>query len=647
MTSTVYSQVCENLNNTVTLRVSVHNTEVMIDNVKIDTIISNEKFRILTEQGVALQFNFDSVVEVRTSSMDNELPTPRDMDDEYEIVDNEKREAYLLKLNTIKKAISESMDMIGRVDNSEIRILPCLLSHDKINDYIHYFIYDDMTYAVSNVSDFEYERTEPRKQLFSSDEVVAELMKQLDEHISKKNKINIVLVNGVTQADYLPLNITDREQVPCVTLFNFTAEHLDIIPIRNIKLITKICFAQAVMQEQPKIDDGIYIQANRRVIEKFRKENRSIAFMNTNKAWGVVDLSLYNDIEIKEESFVIKCNKYTKMIDSEGRYNNLEKKDFSVEILYKEIEYLKEVFKIDNQIDLQIFNQLKSIKNSPVYIYTSEWNRKYSETKQYLTDLAAKEATIMFLRNDEKYMNKYMIKLNIINQPVFEHNYFEISTTSNNLRFYYDELYKLCEYDEEIFKSWNNAIIQYLGKVDHQLIAYVIDRCEEKSNQVDFLFKHENNWKNVTATNVFIEFKSPFTDSKVKFLDNNTGMYSMCLLSEIYKVIIGNEIENIKMTGVTTEVIQDNMSRLENNIKNNYSSIIYTLKDKKPLKLRLVNIDYENNLVCGINIETEKTEARSSLSILHVKGNLEKQDHPIVEKVSEKKHDLIHKQQIT
>ena len=52
MTSTVYSQVCENLNNTVALRVSVHNTEVMIDNVKIDTIISNEKFRILTEQGV-------------------------------------------------------------------------------------------------------------------------------------------------------------------------------------------------------------------------------------------------------------------------------------------------------------------------------------------------------------------------------------------------------------------------------------------------------------------------------------------------------------------------------------------------------------------------------------------------------------------
>jgi len=240
MTSTVYSQVCENLNNTVTLRVIANNTEVMIENVKIDTITSNEKFRILTEQGVALQFNFDSVVEVRTSSMDGELANPRDMDDEYEIVDNGNREAYLLKLNNIKKAISEGMDMIGRVNTSEVRILPCLMSYDKTNDYVHYFIYDDMTYAISNVNDFEYERTEARKQLFSSDEVVAELMKQLDEHISKKNKINIVLVNGITQADYLPLNITDREQVPCVTLFNFTAEHLDTIPIRNIKLITKI-----------------------------------------------------------------------------------------------------------------------------------------------------------------------------------------------------------------------------------------------------------------------------------------------------------------------------------------------------------------------------------------------------------------------
>jgi len=645
MTSTVYSQVCENLNNTVTLRVIANNTEVMIENVKIDTITSNEKFRILTEQGVALQFNFNTVLEVRTSSMDGELATPRDMDDEYEIVDNGNREAYLLKLNNIKKAISEGMDMIGRVNTSEVRILPCLMSYDKTNDYVHYFIYDDMTYAISNVNDFDYERTEPRKQLFSSDEVVAELVKQLDEHISKKNKINIVLVNGITQADYLPLNITDREQVPCVTLFNFTAEHLDTIPIRNIKLITKVCFAQAVMQEKPKVDDGFYIQANRRVIEKFRKENRSIAFMNM--AWRVVDLSLDTDIEIKDESFIIRCNKYTKLVDVEGRdHNNWEKKDFEIEFFYKDIQYLKEILKIDNQFDLQNIKQLKEISNTSIYIYSSFWTRKYSETKQYLTDLAAKDATIMFLRNDGKYMNKYMVKLNIINQPVFESNYFEIRETNRTLTFYYDELYKLCEYDEEIYKTWDNSRFEYLGKVDHQIIAYTIDRCEEKNNQVEFLTKFDS-WETKQATNVFIEFKSPITDSKVKFLDADTGMYSMYLLSEIYKITVGKEVENVKMAGVTTGVIQDNMSRLETNIKNNHSSIIYTLKDKKPLKLRLVNVDYGNSLVCGINVDTQKAEARNILSILHVKCSLENQDHPVVEKVSKSKPELTHEQKVS
>ena len=646
MTSTVYSQVCENLNNTVTLRVIANNTEVMIENVKIDVIISNEKFRILTEQGLAIPLNFDSVLEVRKSSIDNELPTPREMDDEYEIVDDETREAYLIKLHTIKKAISESVDMIVYINSSEVKILPCLLSYNKNNDYVHYFIYDDMTYAVSNIKEIEYKKIIPRKQFFVLDDLCVDIMNQLDKHIFEKNIIKITLIDGSTEDNYLPLNIKDRKQIPYVTLYNFTEEKIVPNNIKNIKKITKVGFVQSVIQEQPKIDDGIYIEANRRVIEKFRKENRSIIFMNM-VAWRVVDLCLDTDIEIKDESFVIHCNKYTKMVDQDGRDHNVwEKKDFGIEFFYKDIQYLKEILKNDNQFDLQNIKQLKEISNTSIYIYSSFWTRKYSETKQYLTDLAAKDATIMFLRNDGKYMNKYMVKLNIINQPVFESNYFEIRETNRTLTFYYDELYKLCEYDEEIYKTWDNSILEYLGKVDHQIIAYTIDRCEEKNNQVEFLTKFDS-WETKQATNVFIEFKSPITDSKVKFLDADTGMYSMYLLSEIYKITVGKEVENVKMAGVTTQVIQDNMSRLETNIKNNYSSIIYTLKNKKPLKLRLVNIDYENGLICGINLDTQRAEARSLSNILHVKGSLENQDHPIVEKVSESKPELTNEQQVT
>jgi len=248
MTSTVYSQVCENLNNTVTLRVIANNTEVMIENVKIDTITSNEKFRILTEQGVALQFNFNTVLEVRTSSMDGELATPRDMDDEYDIVDNENKEAHLIKLHTIKKAISESVDMVVYINSSEVKILPCLLSYNKNNDYVHYFIYDDMTYAVSNIKEIEYKKIIPRKQFFVLDDLCVDIMNQLDKHISEKNIIKITLIDGSTEDNYLPLNIKDRKQIPYVTLYNFTEEKIVPNNIKNIKKITKVGFVQSVIQ---------------------------------------------------------------------------------------------------------------------------------------------------------------------------------------------------------------------------------------------------------------------------------------------------------------------------------------------------------------------------------------------------------------
>jgi hypothetical protein len=427
MSSLIYTQVCENLNNTVTLKVVIYFCPVFIDEVKIDALINNETFSIITKQGVKMQFNFKAVLEVRPLSMDSALPTPREIDNEYVDTDD-KREAHLQIVKDFEDAMSNGKDLIVSIkDRNDVYwytdelVKPLVMSYDNKYTYLQYLRYRDLVHCLTIIDLIDPYKVVERRPLYASEEEVKTFTNQLEKHIKNRDRINIVLVDGNTQADYLPLAFKDTTNV---TLFNYDTNELANVPINHIKQISKVCFAQTVT-EPTKVE------------------------------------RLYNILE------------------------QLYKTDKSI------------IFSFDD------------VKNG----------KSYNEL--YLTGVFIGDGT-----------------------------------------------------PEDIFN-------------------------------VD-----------------------------VNGLDINTGIYVRFRLNTVNNITLNNDGVNL-FSGfflkVSNEVYEENIEKLEDNIKNNVSSIITDVKKREQLFLRLVNIDYENKLVSGINCHTEKTEARSLNMIAYVSTNSYKQDHPVVE----------------
>jgi hypothetical protein len=429
MSSNIYTQVCENLNNTVTLKVVIYSCPVFIDEVKIDALINNETFSIITKQGIKMQFNFKAVLEVRPFSMDAELPTPREIDNEYEIVDtDDKREAHLQIVKDFEDAMSDGKDLIVSIkDRNDVYwytdelVKPLVMSYDNKYTYLQYLRYRDLEHCLTVVDLIDTYKVVERRPLYASEEEVKTFTNQLEGHIKNRDRINIVLVDGNTQADYLPLAFKDTTNV---TLFNYNNNELANVPINHIKQISKVCFAETVT-EPSKVE------------------------------------RLYNILE------------------------QLSKTDKSI------------IFSFDD------------VKNG---------------------------------------------------------------------------------------KSYNELVLTEV---------FIGDGTPEDIFNVD-----------------------------VNGLDINTGIYVRFRLNTVVNITLNNGGVNL-FSGfflkVSNEVYEENIEKLENNIKNNVSSIITDVKKREQLFLRLVNIDLENKLVSGINCHTEKTEARSLNMIAYVSTNSYKQDHPEVE----------------
>ena len=428
MSSLTYTQVCENLNNTVTLQVIVHGHKVFIDDVKIDAVINNENFRIITKQGVRMQFNFDSVLEVRPLSMDSVLPTPREIDNEYVDTDD-KREAHLQIVNDFEDAMSNNKDIVITIKDAAGKywyvdelVMPLVMSYDKNYTYIQFFRYKDLTYCLTAIDLVDNYKVIERRPLYASEEEVKTFTNQLEQHIKNRDRINIVLVDGNTQADYIPLAFKDTTNV---TLFNYDTNELANVPINHIKQINKVCFAETV--KEPTKVERLY-----NILEQLSKTDKSIIF-----SFG-------------------------------------------------------------------------DVKNG---------------------------------------------------------------------------------------KSYNEL---------HLTGVFIGDATPEDRFNVD-----------------------------VNGLNINTGIYVRFRLNTVINITLNNGGVNL-FSGfflkVSNEVYEENIEKLENNIKNNVSSIITDVKKREQLHLRLVNIDLENKLVSGINCKTERTEARSLNIIAYVSANRSKPDHPVVEK---------------
>jgi len=427
MSSLTYTQVCENLNNTVTLQVLVHNNKVFIDDVKIDALINNEKFRIITKQGVKMQFKFESVLEVRPLTMDSVLPTPREIDNEYVDTDD-KREAHLQIVNDFEDAMSNNKDIVITIKDAAGKywyvdelVMPLVMSYDKNYTYIQFFRYKDLTYCLTAIDLVDNYKVVERCPLYASEEDVKTFTEQLKNHIKNRDRINIVLVNGNTQADYIPLTFKDTTNV---TLFNYDTNELANVPINHIKQINKVCFAETV--KEPTKVERLYS-----ILEQLSKTDKSIIF-----SFG-------------------------------------------------------------------------DVKNG---------------------------------------------------------------------------------------KSYNEL---------HLTGVFIGDGTPEDRFNVD-----------------------------VNGLNINTGIYVRFKLNTVINITLNNGGVNL-FSGfflkVSNEVYEENIEKLENNIKNNVSSIITDVKKREQLHLRLVNIDLENKLVSGINCKTERSEARSLDIIAYVSSNSYKRDHPVIE----------------
>jgi hypothetical protein len=374
-----------------------------------------------------MQFNFESVLEVRPLSMDSVLPTPREIDNEYVDTDD-KREAHLQIVNDFEDAMSNNKDIVITIKDAAGKywyvdelVMPLVMSYDKNYTYIQFFRYKDLTYCLTAIDLVDNYKVIERLPLYASEEDVKTFTEQLKNHINNRDRINIVLVNGNTQADYIPLAFKDTTNV---TLFNYDTNELANVPINHIKQINKVCFAETVTE--PTKVERLYS-----ILEQLSKTDKSIIF-----SFG-------------------------------------------------------------------------DVKNG---------------------------------------------------------------------------------------KSYNEL---------HLTGVFIGDATPEDRFNVD-----------------------------VNGLNINTGIYVRFRLNTVINITLNNGGVNL-FSGfflkVSNEVYEENIEKLENNIKNNVSSIITDVKKREQLHLRLVNIDLENKLVSGINCKTERSEARSLNIIAYVSSNSYKRDHPVIE----------------